>query len=110
MFIILSRCFVQTEFYPHHFARIAGNIHSFGLMFNDFLANLGAETSAVTLVIACYFSSQSFSSLFASALFRKFSIRSVGLFGAMFYFLGLFLCVFITSTEMLAFSFGILNG
>lgn len=79
-------------------------------MFNEFLADLGAETSAVTLVIACYFSSQSFSSIFAGALFRKFSIRSVGLVGATFYFLGLFLCVFITSTEMLAFSFGILNG
>lgn len=87
-----------------------GNIHSFGLMFDGLLANLGAETSAVTLIIGCYFSAQSFSGLFASALFRKFSIRSVGLFGGILYFLGIFLCVFANSTEMLAFSFGILNG
>lgn len=88
----------------------AGNIHSFGLMFNDLLADLGAQTSGTTLVIGCYFSAQSFSGLFASALFRKFSIRSVGVFGAILYFSGIFLCVFVNSTEMLAFSFGILNG
>lgn len=95
-------------FFPLH--GITGNIYSFGLMFNEFLTSLGAETSAVALVIGCYFSAQSFSGLFASVLIRKFSIRFVGLIGGILYFLGMFLCVFVNSVEMLAFSFGILTG
>lgn len=85
-------------------------MHSFGLIFNNFLASLGAETSAVTLIMGTHFSAQSFSGLFASTLFRKFSMRTVGTLGAVFYFLGHLLTTFVTSVEMLILTFGILQG
>lgn len=85
-------------------------MHSFGLIFNGFLASLGAETSAVTMIMGTYFSAQSFSALFASSLFRKFSMRSVGTVGAVIYFLGHLLTVFATSVEMVMITFGLLQG
>lgn len=85
-------------------------MHSFGLIFNGFLTNLGAETSAVTVIMGTFFSAQSFSGLFASTLFRKFSMRTVGTVGAVIYFLGNLLTVFVTSVEMLIFTYGVLQG
>lgn len=50
-------------------------------MFNDFLISLGEETSAVTIITGCFFCALSFAGLFTSTLFKKFSIRTVGLIG-----------------------------
>lgn len=81
-------------------------MHSFGLIFNGFLASLGAETSAVTIIMGIFFSSQSFSALFVNSLIRKYSMRSVGTFGAIIYTVGQLLTVFVTSVEMLMITFG----
>lgn len=87
-----------------------GALGSFGLMFNDFLTNLGAGTSAVTIVNGSFFSALSFASLFSSTLFKQFSMRSVAIFGSVVYFLGSLMTVFATSVEHLIVSFGVLQG
>lgn len=83
---------------------------SFGLMFNDFLTSLGEETSAVALITSSYFSSLSFAGLFTNTLFKRFSIRAVGLFGGMIYFIGSLMTIFVTSAQQLMFSFSVLQG
>lgn len=92
------------------FACSLGALGSFGLMFNDFLIKLNAGTKAVTIVNGAFFSGLSFGSLFSSSLFKRFSMRSVGVFGALVYFAGGFMTIFITSVEQLVISFGILQG
>lgn len=83
---------------------------SFGLMFGDFLASLGEETSAIALITCSFFSAFSFAGLLTNMLFRKFSIRNVGVGGASIYFLGSLMTIFVTSVEQLLFAFSILQG
>lgn len=54
---------------------------AFGLMFNDFLSNLGKGTSTVAIITGTNFSATSFAALFAGTLYKKYPIRSIGLFG-----------------------------
>lgn len=83
---------------------------SFGLMFGDFLTGLGEETSAIALITCSFFSAFSFAGLLTNTLFRKFSIRCVGVGGASMYFLGSLMAIFVTSVEQLLFAFSILQG
>ncbi|XP_031623601.1 monocarboxylate transporter 14-like [Contarinia nasturtii] len=92
------------------FALYMGSLLSFGLMFNDFFAQLNVGTSAVTIVHGAFFSSMSFACLFSSTLFKKFSMRSIGLFGAFVYFFGSLMTIFVYSVEQLIVSFGVLQG
>lgn len=79
-------------------------------MFNDFLISLGEETSAVTIITSCFFCALSFAGLFSNTLFKKFSIRSVGIFGGSIYFIGSLLTIFVTSVEQLIISFSVFQG
>lgn len=83
---------------------------AFGLMFNDFLMNLGKGTSTVTIITGTNFCATSFAALFASTFYKRYSLRAVGLFGSMFYFLGNLMIVFATSVEHLIISYGVLQG
>ncbi|XP_031626281.1 uncharacterized protein LOC116342706 isoform X2 [Contarinia nasturtii] len=83
---------------------------SFGLMFNDFLLGLGEETSAVTIITSTFFCAFSFAGLFTNTLFKKMSIRKVGIFGATMYFVGSLMTIFVTSVEQLMISFSIFQG
>lgn len=87
-----------------------GSLNSFGLMFNDFITNCGGGTSAVTIINGTFFSAISFAGLFATTLFKKFSMRSIGVFGACIYILGSLMTIFVTSVEHLIVSFGVLQG
>ena len=64
----------------------------------------------MTIINGTFFSAVSFSGLFASSLFKKFSMRSVGVFGALIYFLGSVMSIFVISVEQLVVSFGVLQG
>ncbi len=79
-------------------------------MYNEFLESVGAETSAVTIVTGTFFCAMSIGSLFASPLFKKYSMRSVGVVGALIYFLGSVVAAFVSSVSLLIFSFGALQG
>lgn len=79
-------------------------------MFNDFLISLGEETSAVTIITSCFFCAMSFAGLFTNTLFKKFSIRAIGIFGGAMYFAGSLMTVFVTSVEQLIITFSIFQG
>ncbi|XP_055642216.1 monocarboxylate transporter 7 [Toxorhynchites rutilus septentrionalis] len=87
-----------------------GSLPSFGLMFGDFLTNLGEETSAIALITSCFFSALSFAGLFTNTLMKKTSCRTVGLIGAVLYVSGSFLTIFVRSTNELLLSFSVLQG
>lgn len=87
-----------------------GSLSSFGLIFNEFITSCGGGTSAVTVINGCFFSAVSFAGLFSSSLFRKFSIRSVGVFGGVLYFLGSSMTIFATSVEQMIISYSVLQG
>lgn len=79
-------------------------------MFNEFLADLGAESGAVTLVTGVYFSALSISGICAGPIIQRFTLRSVGILGAMIYTFGSLMVVFVNSVETLIMGFGILQG
>ncbi|EAT44425.1 AAEL004213-PA [Aedes aegypti] len=87
-----------------------GSLPSFGLMFGDFLTNLGEETSAIALITSCFFSALSFAGLFTNTLMKKTSCRTVGLIGAASYVVGSFMTIFVRSTNELLVSFSIFQG
>ncbi|XP_062564632.1 monocarboxylate transporter 7 [Armigeres subalbatus] len=87
-----------------------GSLPSFGLMFGDFLTNLGEETSAIALITSCFFSALSFTGLFTNTLMKKTSCRTVGLIGAVSYVIGSFMTIFVRSTNELLVSFSIFQG
>ncbi|XP_068159983.1 monocarboxylate transporter 7 [Drosophila tropicalis] len=83
---------------------------SFGLVFGDFLKSIGAETSAIAIITSAFFCSLSFAGLFSGSLFRRWSMRSVGLAGGILYCLGTGLQLFATSTMHLIFAFSVVQG
>lgn len=85
-------------------------MHSFGIIFDEFLGSVGAETGAVTTIMGTYSSSYSIAGMLASPLFKKTSMRSVGILGSILYFVGSVMTIFATSVEMLIISLGILQG
>lgn len=87
-----------------------GHFLSFGLIYNDFLVNIGGGSKAATLLVGCTAITMSFASLFVGVLLKKFSIQTVGLMGGISYTLGSFLTIFATSIELLCVSYGIFQG
>uniref|UniRef100_A0A182QJX4 Major facilitator superfamily (MFS) profile domain-containing protein n=1 Tax=Anopheles farauti TaxID=69004 RepID=A0A182QJX4_9DIPT len=87
-----------------------GSLPSFGLMFGDFLTELGEETSAIALITSCFFSALSFAGLFTNTLMKKTSCRTVGLIGATSYIIGSMLTIFVRSTNELLISFAVFQG
>ncbi|EDW82900.1 uncharacterized protein Dwil_GK24906 [Drosophila willistoni] len=83
---------------------------SFGLVFGDFLKSIGAETSAIAIITSAFFCSLSFAGLFSGSLFRRWSIRTVGLVGGIFYFVGTGLQYFATTTMDLIIAFSVVQG
>lgn len=79
-------------------------------MFNDLLADLGAESGSIILVTGVYFSALCIAGLCAGPLIQKLTLRSVGLSGALIYTAGSLLIIFVDSVETLIIGFGILQG
>ncbi|CAD6995604.1 unnamed protein product [Ceratitis capitata] len=86
------------------------SLPSFGLIFSDFLKNIGAETSAVAVITSAFFCAFSFAGLFSGLLFNWFGLRAIGLLGGFLYFFGSILQIFVRSTWELLFAFSIIQG
>lgn len=82
----------------------------FGLMFNDFLTDIGAETSAVTTIMGILNFALCVGGLFAGTLSKIFSVRLTALFGGISFFVGSVMSIFVTSVPYLIVSYGILLG
>lgn len=76
-------------------------MHSFGILFGEYFMSIGApETSSATIIIGTGSCVSCFAGMIASALFKKFSIRSIGVLGGVLYFFGSFISIFGTCIEM----------
>lgn len=82
----------------------------FGLLFDEFLKNINAGTSAVTIIMGFLNIAISLSALFAGTISKKLSVRSTAVLGGISFFVGSLLCIFATSVEYLIVSYGILLG
>lgn len=87
-----------------------GVFASFGLLFNDFLTSVGAGTSGVTIIVGFFHLCVSLIGLIVGSLIKKFTLRPVGIFGAIIYFAGSVTTIFSTSVLHLIISMGILQG
>lgn len=81
-----------------------------GLLFADFLAELGLQTKALTLLPSFFYISFSPVGLFANYLFNRFSVRSVGIFGAVVFCVGSLLVPFVRTLNELLIAYSILQG
>lgn len=83
---------------------------SFGLLFSEFIKEAGGQTKAVTVIVGSTYGASSCAGLFSSSLSKKFSTRSVGIFGSLIFSLGSFLTIFATSIEYLFVSYSMMQG
>lgn len=81
-----------------------------GLLFADFLAELGLQTKALTMLPSCFYIFFSPVGLFANYLFKRFSVRSVGIFGAIVFCSGSMLIVFVRSLSELLIAYSLMQG
>lgn len=89
---------------------IYGGLYSFGLLYNDFLKSIDAEIGTLSILIGTFFGAMSVASLFANALFHRFTMRSVGLCGAFCFVIGSVMSIFVTSVGQLIITYGVLQG
>ncbi|XP_017773473.1 PREDICTED: monocarboxylate transporter 1 isoform X2 [Nicrophorus vespilloides] len=82
----------------------------FGIVFGTFLSKIGDETYGITLVNGIFNTVLSFTGLLANHLLQKYSCRSVGLLGAVLFFVGAFSTVFIQNLNQLILTFGVFQG
>ncbi|KAJ9587651.1 hypothetical protein L9F63_018903, partial [Diploptera punctata] len=82
----------------------------FGLIFGDFLEEVGAGTAFVTTGVSVCIGSASACGLVMNYALNNFTCRQVGVTGAIIYFCGSFLTAFATNVYQIIFTYGILQG
>ncbi|PSN41452.1 hypothetical protein C0J52_14532 [Blattella germanica] len=82
----------------------------FGLIFGDFLVEVGAGTAFVTTGVSVCIGSAAALGLVMNYALNTFSCRQVGVTGAIIYFCGSFLTAFVTNVYQIIFTYGILQG
>lgn len=87
-----------------------GNQGTFAFIFNDILKESGRQSSALELITGSYSSALSFACLFSSSLFKRYSMRFVGIIGSIIFFTSSLLIVGVNSVEQLLLFYGILQG
>lgn len=87
-----------------------GYMSCLGLMFADFLADLGLHTKALTLLPSCFYIFFSPVGLFANYLFQRFSVRAVGIVGAMVFCSGSMMIIFVRSLNELLIAYSLMQG
>lgn len=87
-----------------------GYMTCLGIMFADFLTDLGLHTKALTMLPSCFFICFSPVGLFTNYLFNRFSVRSVGICGALIFCTGSVLVVFVRSLNELLIAYSLMQG
>ncbi|XP_022901443.2 monocarboxylate transporter 1 [Onthophagus taurus] len=82
----------------------------FGMVYGEFLAGLGDETGATTLINGVFNTVLCFTGLPVNHLLQKYTYRKVGLMGAGIYFIGTLGNVFVTNLSQMLLSFGVFQG
>lgn len=87
-----------------------GYISCLGIMFADFLSDLGLQTKALTMLPSFFFFCYCLVGLFANYLFSRFSVRSVGICGAIVICSGSMLVVLVRTLNELLIAYSVMQG
>ncbi|CAH0561109.1 unnamed protein product [Brassicogethes aeneus] len=83
---------------------------AFGLIFGNFLADIGDETTGTTLANGMFNTVFSFTGLLSNILLQKYSHRTVGILGATIFITGQFATIFVTNLIQMVLFFGVIQG
>ncbi|XP_077295893.1 monocarboxylate transporter 7-like [Arctopsyche grandis] len=87
-----------------------GHFNSLGMLFNDFMIDIGAGVGGLTFALGINNTCMSFSGILTNVALKKFSLRQVGLCGAILYSFGWLLTGFIQSMNQMMITFGLMMG
>ncbi|KAJ8960275.1 hypothetical protein NQ318_004000 [Aromia moschata] len=95
-----------------YYSRVVTNVPAvaFGLIYGNFLASVGDETTGTALTNGVFNTVQSFTGLAAFYLLQRYPYRNVGLIGATLTFIGSIASIFVTNLAHVIISYGILQG
>ncbi|XP_074034568.1 monocarboxylate transporter 9 [Leptinotarsa decemlineata] len=76
---------------------------AFGILYGQFLASVGDETTGTEVVLGTFIATMSFTGIIASPLLQKYTYRTVGLIGIFIFSLGAFIEIFSSIFYMFVF-------
>jgi MCP family monocarboxylic acid transporter-like MFS transporter 9 len=82
----------------------------FGLVFGQFLASIGDETTGTTLANGIFNTCFNVTGLAANHLLQRYTYRAVAFAGAVIFFMGSFATIFVTTLPQMVVSFGVIQG
>lgn len=92
------------------FTVTVGPLAAFGIIYGNFLAELGDEAGATTALTCIFNTVVCFMGLIANHLLKTYTFRVVGIVGSVFFSLGNMLTAFTTNLFQITITFGILQG
>ncbi|XP_075978858.1 monocarboxylate transporter 9-like isoform X2 [Anticarsia gemmatalis] len=87
-----------------------GHVNSFGLIYHDFMDETHSTAKSLTSAYGVFAIMLAIGGIILNSLKKKFPLRTGGLIGALLLTTGSFSTIFITNTNQLPFTFGILQG
>lgn len=109
----IDQLYNLTKFNPLFFAiQIAtfSYVACLGILFSEFLEDLGHHTKALTMLPSFFFMCVSTVGLFAKYLFNRYSLRSVAIFGGTVFCCGSMMIVFVRSLNELLVAYSLMQG
>ncbi|XP_045769381.1 monocarboxylate transporter 1-like isoform X2 [Maniola jurtina] len=87
-----------------------GHVNSFGLIYKDFIADTHSSAKSLTTAHGVFSIMLAIGGLTLNVIAKRCSLRLGGFIGALIMSAGSFVTVFISSTDQLPFTFGVLQG
>ncbi|CAB3256350.1 unnamed protein product [Arctia plantaginis] len=87
-----------------------GHVNSFGLIYHDFMNDTNSTAKSLTSAYGVFSIMLAIGGIILNNINKKRPLRTGGLIGATLLTIGSFLTIFITNTNQLLFTFGILQG
>ncbi|KAJ2948058.1 hypothetical protein O0L34_g9855 [Tuta absoluta] len=87
-----------------------GHVNSFGLIYNDFMKETNSSAKSLTTAHGIFAIMLAIGGIFLNIMSKRYSLRSGGFVGAFLMLVGSFSTVFISSTNQLSITFGVLHG
>ncbi|XP_038207696.1 monocarboxylate transporter 9-like [Zerene cesonia] len=87
-----------------------GHVNSFGLIYKDFIVDTNSTAKSLTTAHGVFAIMLAVGGLLLSMLSKRYSLRLGGFIGATLFTMGSFFTIFISNTNQLILTFGVLQG
>lgn len=87
-----------------------GHVNSFGLIYNDFMIDTNSTTKSLTTAHGVFAIMLAVGGIILNIITKKVTLRVGGLIGSVIFVAGSFATIFITNTNQLPLTFGLLQG